>query len=72
MWGNKGKEKNALKLVRLELVTPGQEARVLTIRPPVPPKALFSPFSLNDAERLVSKLDLTCTSLCPCRSTAGA
>ena len=37
MWVNKGKEKNALTLVGLELVTPGQEARVLTIRPPVPP-----------------------------------
>ena len=52
-------------------MTPGQEARVLTIRPPVPPKALFSPFSLNDAERLVSKLDLTCTSLCPCHNTVA-
>ena len=35
MWVNKGKEKNALKLVGLELVTSGQEARVFTIRPPV-------------------------------------
>ena len=29
------------------------------------PKALFSLFSLNDAEKLVSKLDLTC----PCHNT---
>ena len=36
MWGNKGKRKNALTLVGLEPMTPGQEAQVLTIRPLVP------------------------------------
>ena len=52
-------------------MTPGQEARVLTIRPPVPPKVLFSLFRLNNAERLVSKLDLTCTSQCLCHNTVA-
>ena len=34
--GKQRKGENALTLVGLELVTPGQEARVLTIRQPVP------------------------------------
>ena len=36
-------EKNALTLVGLELVSLGQEARVLTIRPSVPPYAPLCP-----------------------------
>ena len=33
MWGNKGKSKNTLTLVGLELTTPSREAQVLTMRP---------------------------------------
>ena len=37
MWGNKGKEKKCPDTSGTQtLVTPDQEARVLTIRPPVP------------------------------------
>ena len=43
------RRKNALTLVGLELVTPCQEARVFTIRPPVPPSStaiiIFQQFS---------------------------